>query len=89
MADGTPIRRIAFDEPLTVAIERMRPVQSNYVALSKNSNHLEDSSDSDSEEDVLVATRSMKKTGRPIFERTRPQHKRFESSRTRGNDKEN
>ena len=86
MADGTPIRKISYDEPLIAAIERMRPAQSNYVTFSE---HLESSnsaviSDSEDEEEVFVATQATKKTNRPIADRTRSQYRRPGLNQSKG-----
>lgn len=67
MADGTFIRRMVYDEPLTTAIERLRPVQSNYIAVEvnpqRNTDNGSDSSDDESGDEpldeVFIATRSM------------------------------
>ena len=92
MADGTPIRKMAFDEPLVPAIERMMPVQTNFVTfkeVSKVENNSDESDDEPEEEEVFIATRAMKKNTRPIAERTRNQFKRVETTHPRLVEKEN
>lgn len=72
MANGMYIRRISPEEPLTTAVERLRPVQSNYIAIHQthseeylsSESDSSDSSDDDSDSDIAVYT--MTRSGRKI-----------------------
>lgn len=96
MADGSFIRKASYDEPLVEAIERLRPVQANYIAISSMSmsnseDDHSDEDDSDTDEEVFVATRSMAKSSQPrkstsekVFS---PARKRHEESHPRFSEK--
>lgn len=74
MANGMYIRRMSPEEPLVTAVERLRPVQSNFISihqarveeyLSSESESSEDSDDSDSDVAVYTMTRSGRKIIHP------------------------
>ena len=90
MGDGSPIRKLAYDEPLIPAIDRQRPAQANFVTVKEIGPRFVDESDEDSDdEDVFIATRSMKRNAKPATDKTRSQYRRFDGPRTRIPGKEN
>ena len=58
MADGSIIRRTAFDEPLVEAAKRAQPAQVNYVALGPDEKTILGFESDTEDEDVLAITRS-------------------------------